>query len=87
MRGGQREGAGRPCKNPETKRVQHVCWVAPETKEKIRILKERDNITIGRELDKLVASLFKKSQKKKLEHLRDVELVKYLQEREKNEGK
>ena len=54
--GGKRDGAGRPTMNPALKRRRIDLYVAPETAERIKLLREK-GVNIGRHLDQLVNDL------------------------------
>lgn len=54
--GGKRDGAGRPTMNPALKRRRIDLHVAPETAERIKLLRQ-SGVNIGHELDSLVESL------------------------------
>ena len=54
--GGKRDGAGRPTMNPALKRRRIDLHVAPETAERIKLLRQC-GVNIGHELDSLVESL------------------------------
>lgn len=57
-RGGKRSGCGRKSINPSIKRVQTTISVAPETREKIRLLAKKKNIRIGRIIDQVVDDIY-----------------------------
>lgn len=56
MRGGRREGAGRPVMVAEKKRVQLSLSVAPETKEWLRNQSEELGVTMGRIVELCIES-------------------------------
>lgn len=54
MRGGRREGAGRPAIDQTRKRVQMSISVAPETKEWMRTQAAEQGVTMGVILEVLI---------------------------------
>ena len=57
-RGGSRPGCGRKPVHPGIKRVQTTISVTQETREKIRLLAKKNNIRIGRVIDRVVEELY-----------------------------
>lgn len=57
-RGGKRVGCGRKSINTSIKRVQTTISVAPETREKIRLLAKKKNIRIGRIIDQVIDDIY-----------------------------
>ncbi len=57
-RGGSRPGCGRKPVHPGIKRVQTTISVTQETREKIRLLAKKNNIRIGRVIDRVVEKLY-----------------------------
>ena len=57
-RGGKRLGCGRKSIRPSEKLVETTISVAPETREKIRVLAKKKNIRIGRIIDQVVDDIY-----------------------------
>ena len=58
--GGARPGSGRKSVHPGIKRVQTTISVSQKTRERIRYLARKNNIRIGRVIDKVVEDLYNK---------------------------
>ena len=57
-RGGSRPGCGRKPVHPGIKRVQTTISVTQKTRARIRLLAKKNNIRIGRVIDRVVEELY-----------------------------